>query len=306
MAATRITKVVIPAAGLGTRLLPATKVVPKEILPIAGRPLIEYAVEEAAASGIETIVLVVGPGKELIREYFQRDLPLKDALADPGWDLEATKIRRLMELVEIKTVWQAKPIGLANAIALAQPVVGHEAFAVILPDALIDAEVPCLRQLIDCYSAHPGCVLAARSIQADEIERFGIVEGEPASASDSRVLRVASLMERPTLSATKSRTGIFGRYVLLPEIFTYISRLKPGRGGEFQLTDALSACAQSLPVYAYRFEGEHFDVGNRLGLIQATVRYALKDTTLAGPLISSLSKFGFVVETPENYKVSSR
>lgn len=281
---TEVKKAVIPAAGLGTRFLPATKVLPKEMMPIAGRPVIEYAIEEAAASGIETVVLVIGPGKDLITKHFSRDLHLEEMLLRRGWHKSAEAIRRLAELIEIKTAWQEKPLGLAHAISVAQPLLEDEPFAVILPDALIDAVVPCTRQLIDCYRENPGFVIATQLVQPNEVDRFGIVEIEALSAAGSRVSRVTSLLERPSKEDTNSRVGIFGRYILLPEVFSSIAEVSLGRGGEYQLTDALSLSAQSAAIYAYRFEGEHFDAGSKLGFVQATVAYAMKDPALAEPL----------------------
>lgn len=286
---TRVRKAVIPAAGLGTRFLPATKVVPKELLPIAGRPIIQYAVEEAAASGIETVILVIGPGKELITEHFRPNVALENTLASRGWTKEARDLHRIADLVEIKTVWQAEPIGLANAIAVAEPAVNEEPFAVILPDALIDSGVPCTRQLIDSYSDSWGCLVATQPIKTEEVERFGIVEVELGLNPGSRLARVTRLVERPAPGTTQSRMGIFGRYILSPRVFSKISKLSPGRGGELQLTDALSLLACSEPVYALQFEGEHFDAGSKAGFIQATLRYALKDPALSGSVIECLS-----------------
>lgn len=289
MSSSRIRKAVIPAAGLGTRFLPATKVVPKEMLPIAGRPVIQHAIEEVAASGLETVILVIGPGKDIISEHFRRNTSLEDTLVNRGWTKHAEAIRQLAELVEIRTVWQEKPIGLAHAIGLAESLVGDEPFAVILPDALIHAEVPCIRQLMDCYARYPGCVVATQLVHPKEVERFGVVEIEQASVSVPRISRVTSLFERPAPGVTNSLLGIFGRYILVPQIFPLISKLMPGRGGELQLTDALSLCAKSGPVYAYRFEGQHFDVGNKLGFVQATLSYALRDPKIAGPLTEYLA-----------------
>jgi UTP--glucose-1-phosphate uridylyltransferase len=203
----KIKTAVIPAAGLGTRFLPATKVVPKELLPIAGRPLIQYAVEEAVASGLETVILVVGPGKELLAQHFRRNVGLEDILLSRGDKEGADGIRRLAELAEIRTVWQEQSLGLANAIATAKPLIGDEPFAVILPDALIDAEVGCIRQLMECYEKHPGCIVATQEVQPDQVDRFGIVDVVelPDSSFDNRVLRVTSLTERPEKFSPASR-----------------------------------------------------------------------------------------------------
>ena len=208
----------IPAAGLGTRFLPATKVVPKEMLPVAGRPLIQYAVEEAVASGIVTVILVISDSKRLLAEHFRRDTMLENILCKRGKTEEAELIRSVAEFTEIRTVFQAEPLGLADAIRTAQPMVGNEPFAVILPDALIDSETPCVGQLIECYEQHPGCVVATRMVDPSEVERFGMLEVAPIQACcNKRVLRVRSLTERPQHAPAKSGYGIFGRYLLSPK-----------------------------------------------------------------------------------------
>jgi UTP--glucose-1-phosphate uridylyltransferase len=287
----KIRKVVIPAAGLGTRLLPATKAVPKEMMPIAGRPMIQVAVEEAAATGLETVILVIGKGKSLLPEHFHRDVALENALLRRGKSEDAELVRRLSQLAEIRAVWQHAPLGLADAIRSAHSLIGDEPFAVILPDALIDSEVPCIGQLMSCYERHPGCIIATRMIDASEVERFGILDVVPMrdSCCGRRTLRVNSLTERPQPGFVSSRYGVFGRYVLEPEIFASIEHTHPGFGGELQLTDALLVCSGSVPLYAYRFEGKHYDAGSKLGFLQATLAYALKDPELAGPLREHLA-----------------
>lgn len=289
-----IRKVVIPAAGLGTRCLPATKVIPKEMLPVGDRPLIQYAVEEAVASGARTVILVISPGKELLTEHFQPCPELEAALRDRGLFEEAHKIQQLSELAEIRTVYQAKPLGLANAIDAAAPLIKDEPFGVILPDALIYSDVPCIRQLMDCYVRHPGCIVAVREIADTEVERFGVVTGVPATdaTEGDGVLRVESLLERPRASDTASRFGIFGRYVLTPDIFSSIRDTPAGRGGEFQLTDALARRATHEPVFGCLFQGEHYDVGSKLGFVQATLAFALKNTAVSEDVRSFLAQFG--------------
>jgi UTP--glucose-1-phosphate uridylyltransferase len=284
--ASTIRKAVIPAAGLGTRFLPATKCVPKELLAIAGKPLIQYAVEEAAASGIETVILVVSRDKHLVAEYFQRNLPLERALEHCGKPDHAALLRRLSDLAEIQTVCQESPLGLADAVRCARACVGSEPFAVILPDALIDAGVPCLRQLQLCYQNHPGCVVATQTVLPEEVGHYGILKlhALPEVAGNGRTWRVSSLIEKPQPGSVDSRFGIFGRYILEPEIFACIDRLAPGLGGELQLTDALQARATQAPLYAYHFEGQHYDAGSKLGFLQASIAYALKDPEIAGPL----------------------
>ncbi len=286
MSTAKVRTAVIPAAGLGTRLLPATKVVPKEMLPIGDRPLIQYAVEEAAASGLERVILVIGEGKTLLPQYFQRDVELEKILLQRGRKAEAEVIRSLSEMAEICTVWQEVPLGLADAIRCASSLVGQEPFAVILPDAVIDSAVPCTRQLIDCYERHPGCIIATGQVEPSEVERFGILELDPVADSccNGRVAQVRGLIERPRPGTVSSRYGIFGRYILEPEIFDSIEQTSPGFGGELQLTDSLRLCAAKVPVYAYEFEGKHYDAGSKLGFLQTALAFALKDPELAGPL----------------------
>lgn len=288
----KIRKAVIPAAGLGTRLLPITKMTRKEMLPIAGKPMIQYAVEEAAASGVETVVLVLSPGRSPLADYFKRDHALEGFLTQRGMEEEAEELKKLSQMVDIRLAWQDKPNGLGQAIACVRSEVGDEPFSVILPDALIDSQIPCTRQLIDCYDKYCGCTVATREVDISEIERFGILDVIPSPDADSngRVLRVLSLTERPTPQQATSRYGIFGRYVLGPEIFQYIDETLPGRGGELQLTDSLTACARHHPVYAFCFEGTHHDAGDKLGLIEATIEYGLKDPRLGYALREYLGK----------------
>ena len=286
MSTSKIRTAVIPAAGLGTRLLPATKVVPKEMIPIVDRPLIQLAVEEAAASGLETVILVTGKGKSLLAEHFHRNVALENTLVRRDRSTEAELLRRLSQLAQIRAVCQEAPRGLADAIRSARSLVGDEPFAVILPDALIDSAVPCTRQLMDCYEKHAGCIVATQIVDPSEVDRFGILDVVPISDRycGGRALRVISLTERPRPGSVSSRYGIFGRYILEPKIFPCIENTRPGFGGELQLTDSLLVCSGQVPIYAYRFEGKHYDAGNKLGFLQATLAYALKDPELARPL----------------------
>lgn len=276
---TRIRKLIVPAAGLGTRLLPATKAVPKEMLPVAGKPLMQLAVEEATASGIQTVIFVISNNSCLLLEHFRRNIELENVLRQKGQGESADLIHRLAELAEIETVLQEEPRGLAHAIGCCRSKIGNEPFAVILPDAVIDAEVPCIRQLMDCYSRHPGCVVATQLVDAADVDRFGILK--VAAFSDSccggRTMRVSSLIERPSVGSIGPSYGIFGRYILEPEIFPCIEQTPPGVGGELQLTDALQLCSAQVSLYAYRFDGNHYDAGSQLGFVQANLAYALKD-----------------------------
>jgi UTP--glucose-1-phosphate uridylyltransferase len=288
----RIRKAVIPAAGLGTRFLPATKVIPKEMLPIAGKPLIQIAVEEAVASGVDTVIVVIGKGKNLLQEHFHRDAALEALLTGRGCHEEAARIRRLSQMVEIRTAWQQAPRGLADAIRSARSLLEDEPFAVLLPDAVIDSDEPCIGQLMRCYESHPGCIIATRLVKPVEIERFGTLDLIPMRdrCCGGRTSRVSSLTERPRAGTTGSRYGIFGRYVLEPGIFDAIEQTHPGIGGELQLTDSLLISSNSIPLYGFRFVGEHYDAGSKLGFLQANLAYALKDAGLGPPLREYLAK----------------
>ncbi len=292
MSSNPIRTVVIPAAGRGTRFLPATKVIPKEMMPISGRPIIQFAVEEAAASGLETAVLVLRSGKEVIADHFQPDVSSEGTITHSGRAEDAaTILRHLSRLIDVRTVFQQAPLGLADAIRTTRPLIRDEAFAVILPDALIDSPVPCTRQLMDCYAEHAGCVIATQTVDSWEIERFGILNVAPIQnrANGNRTMRVSSLVERPQPDSVSSRHGIFGRYILEPGIFGSIESTRPGLNGELQLTDALMVHTTRAPVFAYHFEGTHYDVGSKLGFVEATIAYALKDPELAPMLRKRLA-----------------
>jgi UTP--glucose-1-phosphate uridylyltransferase len=293
---------VIPAAGRGTRFLPATKVIPKEMMPVAGRPIIQFAVEEAAASGLETVILVLRRGKEVVAEHFQSGGVLERTNPQPGnaWSDPTAALRHLSQLVDVRTVWQEAPLGLADAVRAAQPVIHDEPFAVILPDALIDSAIPCTRQLMDCYAQYSGCVIATQLVDSEEVDRFGILDLVPIHNSDNggRTMKVTSLVERPRVGSVSSRYGIFGRYILEPGIFESIRHTYPGLNGELHLTDALMVHTGNAPVYGYQFVGTHYDAGSKLGFVEATLGYALKDPEIASMLRKRLARGTFSATTP--------
>ena len=255
------------------------------MFPVAGRPLIQYAVQEAADSGLD-VVLVLRAGKCMIHEYFEEAADCDKLLSGRDDSNLLLDLRQLAQRASIQVVYQDFPRGLADAVACARPLVGNDPFAVILPDALIDAAVPCTRQLISCYDRYPGCVLATQTVAFSEVSRFGIVETVPMEGPvlGDHLLRVVDLKEHPNPGETPSRFGIFGRYILQPEIFDAISRISPGVNGELQLTDALRLCAKDRQVYAYKFEGSHYDAGSPVGFVQATLAFAMKDPETAGSL----------------------
>lgn len=270
-------------------------------MPVAGRPIVQFAVEEAAASGLETVILVLRRGKEVIAEHFQTDVTLERAVTQRGSREDAAAaLRHLSQLVDVRTVWQEAPLGLADAIRATRPLILDEPFAVILPDALIDSRVPCTAQLMACYEKHAGCVVATQPIDPAEVERFGILDVSPMhnSRNSGRTMRVNSLVERPLSGSVSSCYGIFGRYILEPEIFGSIERTRPGLNGELQLTDALMVHIAKAPVYAYQFEGTHYDAGSKLGFVEATVAYALKDPEIAPILRKRLASRTCTAATP--------
>lgn len=285
-AARRVRKAVIPVAGLGTRFLPATRAQPKEMLTLVDKPLIQYTVEEAVASGIEEIILITGQGTESIEEHFAPKPALVRELRKRGKQEEAELVRRLGEMVKVSTVRQPKPLGLGQAVGCARRRVGREPFAVLLPDDLIDAPRPCTRQLIEVYAATGGSVIATQKVEGPAIERFGVMRVEPTNPSQpawkDRLLRVSDLVEKPKPVEAPSPYVVVGRYILEPEVFAYIASTPPGRGGEIQLTDALRRAARERTVHALVFDGVRYDAGDKLGFLRATLHYGLKHPDL-GP-----------------------
>lgn len=269
----KIRKAVIPVAGLGTRFLPATKAVPKELLPIVDKPAIQYIVEEAVNSGIDEIVLVTGRGKQSILDYFDRSPELEEVLSKRGKEELAEKLRKLSELAEFVTVLQPQPLGLGHAVLCARDVIGDEPFIVCLPDDLIDSERPCVAQMLEVYEQRKGPVLAVQAVADDQVHQYGIIQ---AQALGNQLHRVEDLFEKPSLEQAPSRLGIVGRYLLMPEIFQILKETKAGAGGEIQLTDGLRGLSKLHPLYALEFEGTRHDTGDKLGFIKANLAYGLK------------------------------
>lgn len=285
-----IVKAVIPAAGFGTRMLPATKALPKEMLPVAGKPLIQYAVEEAAASGIETVILVIRNHKSLIQAHFTRDAVLESFLQDRQLNEAAELVRHLTEFVDLRYVEQEKPLGLAHAICCARSLVGEEPFVVLLPDVITVNDEPVTRQLIRTHEHHGGSVVAIREVEPHEVERHGMVRVERSAVFPaSKSVRVTGLVEKPPAAATPSRLGVFGRYLLEPAIWDVIARTNPDALGEIQLTDALNLLCGARLVSGLCFDGHHYDAGDRVGFLKANIELSLHDPRLRQPLLEYLS-----------------
>jgi UTP--glucose-1-phosphate uridylyltransferase len=283
----RIKKAVIPAAGLGTRFLPVTKTVSKEMLPIIDKPMIHYIVEEAIASGLEDIVLVTSRHKEDLERYFDYNYELEDRLMKAGKIEMAQGIKKIAESCNIICVYQKEPAGLGHAVGCAQRVIGEGTFAVLLGDDLIDSKVPCTRQLIDVQEKHGMSVVGVMEVPLSETSKYGIVGGDPLEA---RTLRVRSMVEKPKVEEAPSRFAIPGRYVVDSEIFEIISNTKPGKNGEIQFTDALLELARTKGLLAYQFEGDRYDTGDRLGYLDATLTFALRRPELRGGVLSLLER----------------
>ena len=269
----KIRKAVIPVAGLGTRFLPATKTVPKELLPIVDIPAIQYVVQEAVDSGISEVIFVTGRGKDSIEDHFDEIPELEQVLEERGQKEAVQNLRQIAAMIEVVSVRQKKPLGLGHAVFCARDLVGDEPFAVLLSDDLIEAPVPCLRQLMEIFAEKRESVLALRRVPEDQVRRYGIVQGKQLTKG---LYEVENMMEKPQPHETPSRLAIIGRYILRPEIFSLLENVTPGKGGEIQLTDGISQLARQRKVYGYEFEGEHYDIGDKFGFVRATVAYALK------------------------------
>ena len=273
----KITKVVIPAAGLGTRFLPATKAQPKEMLPIVDKPTIQYIVEEAVKSGITDILIITGRSKRAIEDHFDRSIELEIELESKNKHEMLESVRAISEMVNIQYVRQKMPKGLGHAILCAKSFVGNEPFAVLLGDDIVDSNKPCLKQLIDEYSEKGATVLGVQKIEKNNVNKYGIVDG---IEIESGVHKVNTLVEKPKVEESPSNVAILGRYIISPSIFEILENTKPGAGGEIQLTDALKELAKIEDMIAYEFEGKRYDVGDKLGFLQATVEFALKNDEL--------------------------
>ena len=285
----KIRKVVFPAAGLGTRFLPATKVQPKEMLPLVDKPTIQYGVEEAYDSGITSIIIVTARGKHAIEDHFDVSKELEDFLDSRGKHDAAEEVRRISRLVSVSYVRQGEPLGLGHAVMVTEHIVGNEPFAVVLADDVIDAEPPALKQMMDVYERAGGPVLAVERVPMDQVSSYGVIAGDAAPDLGQGVYRVKDLVEKPPRNEAPSDLAIIGRYVLTPDIFPALHETAKDRSGEIQLTNGLRRLLQSRPIYAYEVKGIRHDTGNKLGFLKASIYFALKRPELAKGLREYLS-----------------
>jgi len=276
--AAKVRKAVFPAAGLGTRFLPATKAQPKEMLPVVDKPIIQYGVEEALHSGIQNIIIVTGRGKTAIEDHFDVSFELEYLLESRQKKDLLAIVRSVSDMINVSYIRQREALGLGHAVMQASELVGPEPFAVVLADDVIDAETPCLRQLLDIYDFFCSPVVAVMEVPRESISAYGVVDAEAVAhnGSKDRVYRIRDLVEKPKASEAPSNLAIIGRYVLTPEIFDSIQAIEPGSGSEIQLTDALKHLLHTRHIYAYRFEGTRYDAGDKLGFLKATVEFALQ------------------------------
>ncbi len=272
-----VRKAVFPAAGLGTRFLPATKAMPKEMLPLVDKPLIQYGIEEAKDSGMHNIVIVTGRGKTAIEDHFDVSYELEQELESRGKHELLAAVHQISDMIDVAYVRQKQALGLGHAVLRAKDLVGPEPFGVVLSDDVIAAERPCLRQLLDVYEFYGASVLALMEVPEDQISAYGVVAAEPVKHDGlDGVFRIHDLVEKPSRADAPSRLAIIGRYILTPEVFGALEATQPGRGGEIQLTDGLRNLLRSRPIYGLRFEGRRFDAGDKLGFLKATVEFALQ------------------------------
>jgi UTP--glucose-1-phosphate uridylyltransferase len=277
----RIRKAVFPAAGLGTRFLPATKAQPKEMLPLVDKPLIQYVIEEAVAAGLTNIIIVTGRGKNAIEDHFDTSYELEKLLEARGKSDLLEQVRAISNIT-VSYVRQGETLGLGHAVLVAKDLVGDEPFAVLLGDDIIDSRVPCMKQMVDVFERKGDPVIAVYQVPRSEIDAYGVIDGV-SDAEDPRVYRIRDLVEKPRAEEAPSDLAIIGRYILTPDIFEALERTPRDRGGEIQLTNGIRALKDRRPLYGYRFEGVRHDAGNKLGFLKATVELALQREDLGRP-----------------------
>lgn len=282
----RIRKAIIPAAGLGTRFLPATKAMPKEMLPIVDKPTIQYIIEEAVASGIEDIIIVTGKGKRAIEDHFDSSFELEASLRENGKLELLSEVQKSSSLADIHYIRQKEPKGLGHAIWCARKFIGDEPFAVLLGDDIVQSVQPCLDQMMDLFNKYQSSIIGVKPVSYQEVSRYGIVDYSEIS---DKLFKVRSLVEKPRIEEAPSNLAIMGRYILTPEIFNILGNQKAGAGNEIQLTDAISALVNKEDIYAYHFDGIRYDVGEKLGFIKTSIEFALLRDELRDDLLEYLA-----------------
>nr|WP_277995808.1 UTP--glucose-1-phosphate uridylyltransferase GalU [Moorella thermoacetica] len=297
---TRIQKAIIPAAGWGTRFLPATKAQPKEMLPIVDKPAIQFIVEEAVNAGAEDILIITGKNKRAIEDHFDRSLELENLLREKGKDELLALVEGIAELADIYYIRQKEQLGLGHAVYCARKFIGQEPFAVLLGDDIIVNSPSCLEQMLAVYEEVGATIVAVQEVPREEVNRYGVID--PLEV-DGSLIRVRDLVEKPRPEEAPSNLAVIGRYILVPAIFPLLEKVKPGAGGEIQLTDALRLLARQDRVYAYRFQGKRYDIGDKLGFLQATVEFALARPDLAGPFSEYLA--GIITSTADKLQVAA-
>lgn len=273
---TKIRKAIIPAAGLGTRFLPATKAQPKEMLPIVDKPAIQYIIEEAIDSGIEDIIIVTGRNKRAIEDHFDKSVELEATLEEKGNEDLLRVVQQISNMADIHYIRQKQPLGLGHAVHCARKFIGDEPFAVLLGDDIIDSNPPCLKRMIELYEQEQASVVAVQRVPWEDVHKYGIVSPAAAIPGPLGCSLIEDLVEKPERGAAPSNMAVIGRYVIEPDIFRLLEEAKPGRGGEIQLTDALRLLNAIKPMVAYPIEGKRYDIGDKFGYIEATIEYALR------------------------------
>ena len=289
---TKVRKAVFPAAGFGTRFLPATKAIPKEMLAVVDKPIIQYGVEEALAAGCDQIIIVTARGKSSIEDHFDISYELEASLEKRGKKDLLEISRKVSNMAQISYVRQKEAKGLGHAVLMAKELVGDEPFAVILPDDVIDAPTPCLKQMIDVFEQVQGSILATMVVEGPAISAYGVLDGKPL-ADNPRIIDAKGMVEKPKLEDAPSKNAIIGRYILTPAIFEQLEKIEPGAGGELQLTDGIKGLLKTEKVYGYNFEGIRHDAGDKLGMLKATVDFALKREDLGPPFREYLKSLSF-------------
>lgn len=298
----RVKKAIIPAAGLGTRFLPATKAQAKEMLPIVDKPTLQYIIEEAIASGIEEILIVTGRNKKCIEDHFDRSVELELELEKKGKSDMLEMVQDISNMVNIHYIRQKEPKGLGHAVHCAKSFIGNEPFAVLLGDDIVDAKTPCLKQMINAYDEYKTSILGVQQVDKDKVNKYGILD---VKYIEDRVYKVKDMVEKPAIEEAPSNIAILGRYIITPAIFDILENQEPGKGGEIQLTDALQTLATKEAIYAYNFEGRRYDVGDKLGFLEATVDFALKRPELRDDFVEFLKSKAGKIENNTLDKVAA-